>query len=164
MSNPRLIVAIPFLLTRLFINLTSMLASVNILDISTISPVLLPAKILISVLYLSADESTCSHSASMRRSLSFSGKLRTFTQSVRCIVTPLPLVTNPTISSPGTGLQHFENLTATSCMPLTTIPPRVFLYLSLFFASCCTMPSNTSLSVTSAFLRFSFSSTSLLTT
>ena len=73
MSNPRLIVAIPFLLTRLFINLTSMLASVNILDISTISPVLLPAKILISVLYLSADESTCSHSASMRRSLSFSG-------------------------------------------------------------------------------------------
>lgn len=56
MSNPRLIVAIPFLLTRLFINLTSMLASVNILDISTISPVLLPAKILISVLYLSADE------------------------------------------------------------------------------------------------------------
>ena len=36
--------------------------------------------------------------------------------------TPLPLVTNPIISSPGTGLQHFENLTETSSIPATTIP------------------------------------------
>mgnify|MGYP006914411746 CR=1 FL=1 len=36
--------------------------------------------------------------------------------------TPLPLVTKPIISSPGTGLQHLENLTDTSSIPATTIP------------------------------------------
>lgn len=50
-TNPKLIVAIFFLFTRLFMNLTSMLASVNNLDISTIRPFLLPANMLISALY-----------------------------------------------------------------------------------------------------------------
>ena len=36
--------------------------------------------------------------------------------------TPRPLVTNPTISSPGTGLQHLEKCTATSVSPFTIIP------------------------------------------
>ena len=35
---------------------------------------------------------------------------------------PRPLVTNPTISSPGTGEQHLENRTDKSAIPLTTIP------------------------------------------
>ena len=44
-------------------------------------------------------------------------------QSVRWIVMPLPRVTNPTISSPGIGLQHLEKRTATSWIPRTMMPP-----------------------------------------
>ena len=78
---------------------------------------------------------------------------------------PLPLVTKPTISSPGTGLQHFEKRTATSWMPLTTIPPLFFLDVSLLaLASFWTISSSTCVSVISAFLRFSYSSDSLLIT
>ena len=62
------------------------------------------------------------HSASISRTRSLSKRLIILMQSVRWMDTPLPLVTKPTISSPGTGLQHLEKRTATSWMPLTTIP------------------------------------------
>ena len=58
----------------------------------------------------------------MRRSLSFSGKLRTFTQSVRCIVTPLPLVTNTTISSPCLLLGMGLGLLTGYIICATTVP------------------------------------------
>ena len=67
-----------------------------------------------------------------------------FTQSVRWMVIPLPLVTKPTISSPGTGEQHFENRTDRSAMPLTTIP---LLFLALMvngFAAASAMVASTS--------------------
>ena len=60
-----LIVASPFLLTRLFINITSIFASVNTREISIISPVLLLAKMLISAPYFSSLEPVDSHSASI---------------------------------------------------------------------------------------------------
>ena len=44
----------------------------------------------------------------IRRSFSISDKLMILTQSVLWMDTPRPLVTKPTISSPGTGLQHLE--------------------------------------------------------
>ena len=43
-------------------------------------------------------------------------------QSRRCTDTPLPRVTKPRMSSPGTGVQHRASLTQTSAMPLTTTP------------------------------------------
>ena len=39
-----------------------------------------------------------------------------------CLLYTSPLVTNPTISSPGIGLQHLEKRTATSWIPFTTMP------------------------------------------
>ena len=48
------------------------------------------------------------------QTLSISDRLIMLIQSVLWMETPRPLVTNPTISSPGTGLQHFEKCTATS--------------------------------------------------
>ena len=53
--------------------------------------------------------------------------------------TPLPLVTKPMISSPGTGLQHFEKRTDTSSIPATTIPLLDFIAASLWFAFGCGM-------------------------
>ena len=163
-TNPKLIVAIFFLFTRLFMNLTSMLASVNNLDISTIRPFLLPANMLISALYFSSLFSVCSHSASMSLARSLAGKFSMLIQSVLWIEIPLPLVTKPTISSPGTGLQHLENLTATSWIPLTTIPPLPFL-LSFSFSllSLAAICSSACLSVISDFFVFKYSSLSLLT-
>src|SRR5262249_53637141 len=46
----------------------------------------------------------------------------TLTQSVRCTETPLPLVTNPVILSPGTGVQHFDSRAQTSAAPSTVTP------------------------------------------
>ena len=46
----------------------------------------------------------------------------TFVQSARCTETPLPRVTKPTISSPGTGVQHFASLTRMSGAPRTSTP------------------------------------------
>ena len=46
----------------------------------------------------------------------------TLTQSERCTETPAPRVTNPTISSPGTGVQQRASLTHTSAAPLTMTP------------------------------------------
>ena len=48
----------------------------------------------------------------------------TLSQSVRCTDTPLPRVTNPVISSPGTGVQQRASLTQTSpsCDPMTVTP------------------------------------------
>ena len=43
-------------------------------------------------------------------------------QSVRCTDTPLPRVTKPTTSSPGTGVQHFASLTRMSGAPRTSTP------------------------------------------
>ena len=45
-----------------------------------------------------------------------------FVQSRRCTETPLPRVTKPRMSSPGTGVQQRASLTHTSAMPLTTTP------------------------------------------
>ena len=141
-----------------------MLASVNNLDISTIRPFLLPANMLISALYFSSLFSVCSHSASMSLARSLAGKFSMLIQSVLWIEIPLPLVTKPTISSPGTGLQHLENLTATSWIPLTTIPPLPFL-LSFSFSllSLAAICSSACLSVISDFFVFKYSSLSLLT-
>ena len=98
--------------------------SVKIFVISTKSPVRLFPNILISAKYspLLPSSAPCCHSASIRRTFSISERLIILIQSVRWIDTPRPLVTNPTISSPGTGLQHFEKRTARSWIPLTTIP------------------------------------------
>src|SRR5690606_39059695 len=63
----------------------------------------------------------CVHSTSTSRS----GCVRrssTLTQSERCTLTPCDFVTKPTMSSPGTGVQHFASLTHTSPMPLTMTP------------------------------------------
>lgn len=46
----------------------------------------------------------------------------TFLQSARCTETPAPRVTKPTMSSPGTGVQHFASLTSTSASPRTRTP------------------------------------------
>ena len=43
-------------------------------------------------------------------------------QSERCTLTPAPRVTNPTMSSPGTGVQHLASLTQMSSTPLTMTP------------------------------------------
>ncbi len=96
---------------------------------STNTPVRLLAYILISALntLLSSLPSSTFHSASINLTLSSSDRLITLIQSVRCMDTPLPLVTKPTISSPGTGLQHLEKRTATSSIPSTTIPLLDFL-------------------------------------
>ena len=45
-----------------------------------------------------------------------------FGQSRRCTDTPRPRVTNPKISSPGTGLQQRDRRTSTSSTPFTTMP------------------------------------------
>ena len=61
------------------------------------------------------------HSTSINRSGSSRSDF-TFVQSARCTDTPLPRVTNPTISSPGTGVQHFASLTRMSGAPRTSTP------------------------------------------
>ena len=45
-----------------------------------------------------------------------------FGQSARCTDTPRPRVTNPRMSSPGTGLQQRDRRTSTSSTPFTTTP------------------------------------------
>ena len=67
-----------------------------------------------------------STSPDQETSISLSGSIPfMFGQSARCMVTPLPLETNPTISSPGTGLQHPAYLTSMSVIPLTIMPEEV---------------------------------------
>ena len=43
-------------------------------------------------------------------------------QFALCTDTPLPFVIQPTMLSPGTGLQHFESFTKQLSIPFTTIP------------------------------------------
>src|SRR6478736_9104291 len=43
-------------------------------------------------------------------------------QSTRCTETAPPLVMNPRIESPGTGVQHLASLTWISLIPLTRTP------------------------------------------
>ena len=62
-----------------------------------------------------------SHDTSMMRSGWFI-RSWAFGQSARCTDTPRPRVTNPRMSSPGTGLQQRERRTSTSSMPFTTTP------------------------------------------
>ena len=80
-----------------------------------------------------------SHSASISLALSLSGIQRILTQSVLWMDIPLPRVTNPMISSPGTGLQHLENRTDRSWIPFTVIPDcfRVLAgsFSALFFST-----------------------------
>ena len=47
---------------------------------------------------------------------------RTLVQSERWTETPLPRVTKPTISSPGTGVQHLASFTRMSGAPRTSTP------------------------------------------
>ena len=65
-----------------------------------------------------------SHSTSRIRS-GWDRRAAMFAQSARCTETPSPRVTKPTISSPGTGVQHLANLVHTSETPLTTTPVSV---------------------------------------
>ena len=58
------------------------------------------------------------HSTSILRSASPSSA-RMLGQSARWTETPRPRVMYPTISSPGTGLQHLEKRTSKSSIPLT---------------------------------------------
>ena len=62
-----------------------------------------------------------SHSTSMSRSACPTSPAA-FAQSVRCTDTPRPRVTNPMISSPGTGVQHRDSRTMTSSRPSTCTP------------------------------------------
>ena len=62
-----------------------------------------------------------SHSTSIRRLTSRS--LMTVGHDRRWTVTPLPRVMNPTIGSPGIGLQHLAKRTRRSPTPLTRTPP-----------------------------------------
>ena len=62
------------------------------------------------------------HSTSMRRSACCANSVTALVQSPRCTETPAPRVTNPTISSPGTGVQQRASLTQMSEAPLTTTP------------------------------------------
>ena len=63
-----------------------------------------------------------SHSTSMTRSLWPVDSDTAFAQSARCTDTPRPRVTKPTISSPGTGVQHRDRRTITSSRPSTWMP------------------------------------------
>ena len=63
-----------------------------------------------------------SQSTSMSRSLWPVDSDTAFAQSARCTDTPRPRVTNPMISSPGTGVQHRESRTMTSSRPSTWTP------------------------------------------
>ena len=56
------------------------------------------------------------------RSGSESSRCRRLVQSARCTETPWPRVTNPVISSPGTGVQQRDSLAQTSAAPSTTTP------------------------------------------
>ena len=77
---------------------------------------------------------------------------------------PLPLVTKPIISSPGTGLQHLEKRTETSWIPLTVIPDLLRAFSTAFVLFFSSISLSASWSV--RFFRFSlsYSSTSLLIT
>jgi len=76
-------------------------------------------------------------------------------QSFLCIVTPLPLVIYPTISSPKTGLQQFAKLVKISPYPAINILP--------FGVSFTTTSFSSNFSIVSSFLGLTIS-LSLLTT
>ena len=61
-------------------------------------------------------------STSMIRSGSRRCRVRRFGHVSRWTETPWPRETNPTIASPGTGVQHRPSLTHTSPSPRTTTP------------------------------------------
>ena len=60
-----------------------------------------------------------SHSTSISRSWERRESAAALEQSARCTETPRPWVTNPTIWSPGTGVQHRARWTMTSSSPST---------------------------------------------
>ena len=64
------------------------------------------------------------HSAGRMRLPSSASRLCRLGQSARWMTTPLPRVTNPTIASPGTGLQHPAKRVRRPVMPLTMTPPE----------------------------------------
>ena len=74
---------------------------------------------------------------------SLSGKLTAFGQSTQCTDTPLPLVTKPTMLSPGTGLQHLAKCTTRPSSPFTRMPLldlvftlRIFRFSRSFAVFC----------------------------
>ncbi len=75
----------------------------------------------ISTLYSDAADRSPSHCTSMMRFGSFF-RSAALGQSARCTLTPRPRVTNPMMSSPGTGLQHLDRRTRMSSRPFTTTP------------------------------------------
>ena len=104
------------------------------------------------------------HSASSSLIRSSSGRLIILTQSVRWMEMPRPRVTNPTISSPGTGLQHLEKRTAKSWIPFTTMPFLDLLAAMGTLPLVSAMPSKILESVISFFCFLRCSSSILLTT
>lgn len=60
-----------------------------------------------------------SHSTSISLSFCELPRATALAQSALCTLTPLPLVINPIISSPGTGVQQRDSLTITSSRPST---------------------------------------------
>ena len=140
-------VALPCLLVRTFMEVMSICRSVNTLEISTNIPIRLFAKIWISVEYRSLLPAALWLPATPHRSdvpAHTQARLMILIQSVRWMDTPRPLVTKPTISSPGTGLQHLENRTATSWIPFTMMPLLDFLRcFQALFRSVSPMPSKT---------------------
>ena len=70
-----------------------------------------------------------SHSTSISRFAWPVARATPFAQSLRCIETPLPLVTKPIISSGGTGVQHLASLIMTSSTPSTTTPTSFSRFL-----------------------------------
>ena len=75
-----------------------------------------------------------SHSTGRNLALSSGGSEMMFEQSALCTDTPLPFVIKPTISSPGTGLQHLASLMRGLSMPLMRIPPVASLFFFVGFA------------------------------
>ncbi len=67
-------------------------------------------------------ECSVSHSTSITRSSCPVESDTALAQSARCTDTPRPRVTNPSSSSPGTGVQHFDRRTMTSSSPSTWTP------------------------------------------
>ena len=107
------------MLTLLFTSITVILAFASSFIISASKPFLSFDNTSISTRY-EAFGSSCQYTSIILPS-SFSKSL-TFTQSLLCTDTPLPFVIYPIMSSPGSGLQHFESLTKQLSIPFTIIP------------------------------------------
>ena len=108
----------------------------NLLFVLSTSLIISASKPFLSFPYISISTLYFVFSASNQYTsiLRFSSKNKffTFTQSLRCTDTPLPFVIYPTISSPGTGLQHLDSFTKQLSIPFTIIPFLDGLFCTIF--------------------------------